>query len=276
MNIRELHHGFVGFGKRVAALSVAVWALGAAASQAQTPRVVFDNISNAENGVTGATITATTSTPNTFMGDGYTLAAGTTSITGFDVFPYNNSGTNYTGLQINIYVWGSVNTGTISAANPAFSNLLNTITLTSTGNFATGSYYSFENATPGSAPGITLGAPLTIPGNTVGITLSYAGTTNGTTFATANNLTSVLSYGTPPTTGSLTLGGTTGGYFRNGNGEVNGNFTSGVRSLGFTYQGVALRVYGNVPEPGTWAMIVLGAGVLVVWQARRRTVLARN
>ena len=86
--------------------------------------VVFDNISNYEAGNTNSHISATGSTPNTFMGDGYVLAAGATDITGFDIFPVNLSGTTYTGLKINSYVWGTVNTGTVNATTPAFGNLL--------------------------------------------------------------------------------------------------------------------------------------------------------
>src|SRR2546430_75532 len=40
--------------------------------------VVFDNMSNYENGVSGAAIASTSSTPNYFMGDGYQLTPGTT------------------------------------------------------------------------------------------------------------------------------------------------------------------------------------------------------
>src|SRR3954454_25024967 len=68
---------------------------------------------------------STSSSPNTFMGDAYTLAPGTTSITGFDVYPVNVSGVNFTGLKINIFVWGNVNTsGTVNSTTPAFGNLL--------------------------------------------------------------------------------------------------------------------------------------------------------
>src|SRR5580765_4379745 len=87
---------------------VSVWLVLAAASLVAATlargAVVFDNMSNYEGGNTNATVAATGSTPNTFMGDGYTLAAGTTQITGFDLFPVNLSGTSYTGLKINIFV----------------------------------------------------------------------------------------------------------------------------------------------------------------------------
>src|SRR5215470_10896382 len=100
----------------------------ACVSSGQT--VVFDNISNFENGVPGATNASTGSTPNYFMGDGYLLTPGTTNISGFDVFPVNLSGTTFTGLKITIYVWGSVNTsGIVDSITPAFGNLLTNYTV---------------------------------------------------------------------------------------------------------------------------------------------------
>ncbi|WP_422012139.1 PEP-CTERM sorting domain-containing protein [Roseateles sp.] len=237
------------------------------ASATASAALVFDNISSPLNSQ-GGTITATSSTPNTFMGDGYVLSAGTTQITGFDLFAYNNTGVNYTGLKLNVYVWGGVNTGTVSAAAPAFSNLLGSYSFTSSGTFTTGFFYSFEDPTnPGATPGIALNSPLNLSSNTVGITVNIQGTTDGVTYTSANSLTSLITYGTLPTTGSLVFNG----YYRNGNNEVNGNFTSGVRSLGFTNQGVALRVYGNVtavPEPST--VLLMGVGVLGLLAWRRR------
>src|SRR4051794_8852563 len=64
---------------------------------------VFDNMSNFEASNPNVTIASTGSTPNTFMGDGYVLTSGTTFITGFDIYPVNLSGNNYTGIKINIF-----------------------------------------------------------------------------------------------------------------------------------------------------------------------------
>ena len=230
--------------------------------------LVFDDITTQENaGFTN--VTSTGSTPNTFMGDAYTLSTGTKDITGFDIYPVNLSGTNYTGLQATIYVWGTVNTGTVSATAPAFSNLLGSYTVTSTGTYNTGFIYSFESATPGVTPGISLTTPLSLSSTTIGLTISYAGTTNGTTYATANSLTSAISYGSAPTTGTEVFNG----YYRNANSETNGNFTSTLRSLSLTNQSLALRVYGDVtaaPEPSTWAMMGLGVVGVVAALRRRR------
>src|SRR5207244_2401969 len=107
-------------------------------------------------------------TPNTFMGEGYNLISGATSITGFDIFPANLSGTTFDTLQITIYVWGSVNTsGAVNSSTPAFGNLLATYTLTSSGPFPSGFYFAYE-ATPGVSPGLILTSPLTVPGTLIG------------------------------------------------------------------------------------------------------------
>jgi len=229
------------------------------------PNVVFDNMSNFGNAVPGANVTSTASTPNTFMGAGYMLSPGTTSITGFDIYPANLSATSFTGLKINIFVWGSVNLGTVSAATPAFANLLGSYSLTSAGNFATGFYFPFEGSPVGVNPGITLGSPLAIPGTTIGLTFNYQGTTDGVTYNNVNSLTSLISYGSAPSVGSLVFDG----YYRNANSEVNGNFTSTLRSLGLTDQGLGVRIYGTaVPEPTSVALLGLGLGAWVVASLR--------
>lgn len=245
-------------------LSMTVAAVAVACTNAQT--LVFDNISNARNAVPGAVLTSTSSTPNTFMGSAYNLFPGTTAITGFDLFPVNLSGTSFNALRINIYVWGGVNLGTVNATTPAFSNLLGQYTLSTTGTFNTGFYFPFENAIPGSAPGISLGTPLALSSNQIGITVNYQGSTDGgTTYANVNSLTSPITYGTPATVGSNVFNG----YYRNAATETNGNFTSTLRSLGQTNQSVGMRIYGSVvPEPATMAAI--GIGIAGLASKRRR------
>jgi len=259
-------------GSAFAALGVGLTALSAHPAAAQT--LVFDNLSNFENSVKGATGTTTGSTPNTFMGDGYTLLSGTKDITGFDVAPVNLSGTDYIGLQGTIYVWGTVNTGTVSATAPAFSNLLGTYTFTSTGTFTNGFYFPFQGNSVGTTPGIALTTPLAISSNTIGLTLSYQGTTDGVNYATANGLTSLVTTGTPPTVGSQVFNG----YYRNANSETNGNFTSSLRSLGLTNQSLGVRVFGDVaapvPEASTTVsfglLLALGMGSLIVASKRKK------
>jgi len=226
--------------------------------------LVFDNITPQE---TDGNLASTSSTPNTFMGDGYNLLSGTIDITGFDLYPVNATGTSFNALKLTIYVWGGVNASTVNAATPAFSNLLGTFTFTSTGTFTTGFFFPFESASPGVTPGITLASPLLIPSTTIGLTFNYMGSTDGgTTYSSANSLTSLISHTDPPTVGSNVFNG----YYRNANSETNGNFTSTLRSLGLTNQSLGVRVYGDVvPEPSTWLLIASGAGVLLIARRKR-------
>jgi len=228
---------------------------------AGTPQVVFDNMTAIQEGAPGAAASATSSTPNTFMGQGYTLAAGTTSITGFDLFPVNLSGTTFTTLKMNVFVWGGVNMGTVNAANPAFSNLLGNFSVTSEpGSFDSGFFYSFN--------GVTLDTPIALSGTTIGLTFNIQGSTDGVNFSNVNSLTSIIANGVAPTVGSAVFNG----YYRNANNETNGNFTSTLKSLGLTNQSLGVRIYGEnvsaVPEPGIYLMMGLGLAVLAI--ARRR------
>jgi len=246
--------------KRTRNLLIAAFCLGAIT--ASNAALLFDNMSNVENGVPGAAIASTSSTPNTFMGAAYNLLSGANSITGFDIYPANLSGTSYNALRISIFVWGSVNTsGTVNSTTPAFGSLLANYTLTSSGSFNTGFYFPFEGTPNGVTPGISLTTPLAISSTLIGLTFNYQGSTDGgVTFNNVNSLTSLISYGTPPTVGSLQFSG----YYRNANSEVNGNFTSSLRTLGNANEGLGVRIYGNaVPEPSSMAVASLGQGMLL-------------
>ena len=244
--------------------------LGATAALCLTTTIaradlVFDNMTVYESGNTNAHVASTGSVPNTFMGDAYTLATGTTSITGFDIYPVNLSGTTYNALKMNIFVWGSVNMGTVNATTPAFGSLLGSYTLTEIGTFTTGYYVSYEGSPVGVNPGITLGTPISLSGTTIGITFNYQGSTDGgVTYNNANSLTALISYGVAPTVGTEVFNG----YYRNANSEVNGNFTSSLRSLGYTYQSLGLRVYGVIPEPSSLTLAGLGAVALMAFRRR--------
>jgi len=236
--------------------------------------LLFDDMTKFEAQDPGINGTTTGSTPNTFMGFGADLQTNANSITGFDLFPVNLTGTNFNALKLTVYVWDTVNkTGTVNAATPAFSNLLSSYTLTSTGAFTSGFFYSFEGAVPGVDPGITLGTPLALNDNEIGLTFNYQGSTDGgVTYNNVNSLTSLIIFGTdqsdqpPQSVGSPVFNG----YYRNAAAETNGNFVSSLRSLGVDNQQLGVRVYGtigvNVPEP-TAISLVMGAGLFL---ARRR------
>lgn len=193
--------------------------LALASSLTTKAACVFDNMSNVLNTNLSA-VTGTGSTPNFFMGDGYLLLPGVTNITGFDLFPGNLTGTNFTGIEINIYVWQNVNlSGTVNATTPAFSNLLAAYTATSSGAFNTGFFYIFEGSPAGVNPGFTLGTPLAISGTNIGITFNYQGTYDGVNYFNSNLLYEIIAYGAPPTVGGQNFNG----YYRNASGETNGN-----------------------------------------------------
>jgi hypothetical protein len=235
----------------------------AAAATASADLVVFDNMSNYQGGNTNARIASTGSTPNTFMGQGYVLTPGTTVITGFDLYPVNLSGANFTSIKLNIFVWGGVNTGTVNASTPAFSSLLGSYSFTDTGAYNTGFFYPQEGTPVGSAPGVVLGSPLAISSTTIGLSFNYQGSTDGVTYNSANSLTSLIAYGMPASVGSQVFNG----YYRNAASEVDGNFVSTLRSLGQTDQSLGLRVY-TIPEPSIFALAGLASVGLLVFRRR--------
>jgi MYXO-CTERM domain-containing protein len=246
----------------VSVLAVGAGCVGASAS------LVFDNMTPARTGVAGASVNATGSTPNTFMGGGFTLAAGTTQIAGFDIYPVNLTGTTFDHLRMTIYVWDHVNTsGTVNATTPAFDTLLASYTITSAGTYASGLYYPFESATPGVTPGITLATPLLLSDNVVGLSFNYQSSTDGgVTYSSVNSLSSIISAGGPAVVGANMFSG----YYRNAGSptETDGNFTSSLRTLsGLTNQSVGVRVYDAVPTPG--ALALLGLGGLIAGRRRR-------
>ena len=228
--------------------------------------LVFDNMTAYQGGNTNAHVTSTGSTPNTFMGGAYTLAPGTTTIAGFDLYPVNLSGTAYDALKINMFVWGSVNTsGTVNVTTPAFGNLLGSFTFTESTTFPTGFFYPVEGSPVGSNPGYTLPTPISLSDTTIGLSFNVQGSTDsGVTYSSVNSLTSLITYGLPASVGTEVFNG----YYRNANSESDGNFTSSLRSLGYTYQSLGLRVYSVIPEPSSLTLAWLGAVVLAAFRRR--------
>jgi MYXO-CTERM domain-containing protein len=241
----------------------AVLAVAAASALAAMPayasQLVYDNATNINNnpnpgeqnntetsaGVNdnGSDFFSSVGVPDTFIGSGLNLAPGTTSISGFDVFPTNatnasnidptGTGISFTDIKINIYVWGGVNSGLTTPTNPAFTDLLTPTPISYSFNFGTGGtfdpgyYLALQNAGH-TSPYLGFYVPLTIPSSTIGLTVEVQGSTDGgTTYADYNGLSSLVA-GSPfaPTVGSDTQEG----WYRNANSETNGNFTSSLRS----------------------------------------------
>lgn len=229
---------------KLATLLMAV-TLGFASASFGQGVVVFDNMSIVENSAPNDSAYLG-STPNSFMGDGYLLTPGTTTITGFDFFPVNGTAsTSFIGLNAVVYVWGSVNKGTVNSSTPAFGNLLATYTLAvpsylipPPGGYA----YPVEGSPAGSAPGLTLPTPLTISGTNIGITVNFEGTTDGVNYSSYDYLTPLVTFSNAPSVGGLDFNG----FYYNASSEMNGNFIEGVGSFGYTFQGVGLRVFGII------------------------------
>ena len=146
----------------------------------------------------------------------------------------------------------TVNTGTVSASTPAFSNLLHTYGLYVSGTYASGKYYPLEGSQRGTTPGFTFATPLQLNGDTtVGITIEYEGTTNGSTYNAASNLTSLISYGVAPTAGSDQFNG----YYRNANSRDQRKFYVDPSKLRITPTRLYLSASSaiSIPGPDQWS-----------------------
>jgi len=237
--------------------------------KANAQSLIFDNLSAFETDAPGAAAAYDPGPGETIVGGNFSLPGGTISLSGFDVAVINDSATTVPDLQVNIYVWGSVNTGPFSSTTPAFSNLLGSYSTDLAVNLAQGDYKTLQSGEPGANPGIALATPLMIPVGTTGIGVSYgfesSSTLNGV-YAPKTGLTSLVTYGVPPTTD---LSGSYYPYFfYNTGGETNGNFNEGPYTFNDPDNEMAARIYGTiaVPEPKGLALL----GVAAIGSFRRR------
>lgn len=210
--------------------------------------------------------TFTSSTPHTYMGDGFTnnaLPTTTTSfqITGVQMYVVFAAAATYTDVVGRIQFWNTANGGTTSATNPAFANAAGPLITADFGALSpTGtSYQEFS---------LALSAPITLtggPGTNWGFAQNFqSSTTAAPTLADDSNLTSLITANSSDeyAAGMITTGtGPAYGYYRNVNSETNFNFTSTARSIsGQDYQGIAIVLIGNVvPEPSSLAALAAGA-----------------
>jgi autotransporter-associated beta strand protein len=91
------------------------------------------------------------------------------------------------------------------------------------------------------------------------------------TIASADTLTlAVLGHFTTPMTYTIAeYGGTESGAF--GSIVVDGGSLKGISYGSGFDDAIDVTVIAPVPEPGTWAMLLAGAGILTVWQRNRRS-----
>jgi len=95
------------------------------AQRAGAQTLIFDNMTDAENGANGAVGVYAGGSGTDVVGGIYTLPTGTTALTGFDFTVVNGTSAEVDNLQVNLYVWGGVNTTTaVTSSTPAFSDLL--------------------------------------------------------------------------------------------------------------------------------------------------------
>jgi hypothetical protein len=221
------------------------------------PVLVYDTL-------TGATLTATGSTPRTFMGNAINLAVPSgwadLEITNLTVYLYSAAAANYTDIQVNVQFWNTASLAN-SGSTPAFSSAAGSLLTWDEGanNLVAGVYYSIN---------VTLATPLLLTGSgPYGITISYQGDT-GSGLAPNTNLTSLLRTTSAFTTGSPALIG----YYRNAAGETNYNFIGSDAKTLATNSSIALKIYAEpVPEPGTFALMggLLTVGAVLALRRKR-------
>jgi hypothetical protein len=224
-------------------LSAAAARVGGEIPKVRIPRLVtevlvFDSFANAVN------YTATTSTPNTFMGYPFNttnpgVPLQVSKITVYLAFN-GTTATTYNALRVNIQLWNDW-TGT---ANPVFSNAA-----------AGGPFFADITGPLTLNPNtyipidITFSSPIALTDiSNNGYVVNFQGDT-GSGFASSTLLTSLLRFGPNPIAiGSSPLVGAYG--YRNVAGQTTFNFDSNhSRSFGQTNEATVFRIYAVVPDP---------------------------
>jgi hypothetical protein len=227
-------------------------------------------------GSTGQHITG--GTPRTYMGHSFTnntLPGGTThfQITSLTVYLVSTAAVSYSDIVYRLQFWNTVTpagaTVYSNAAGPLLSLSMGPLTT------AANTFYQFT---------ITLPTPITLTGGagtSWGFVQNWQGN-SGSGLVDSNNLTSLI---TSNTSGSYAAGqNTTGtapayGWYRNASGRTDFNFVpSDQRVLNdangnaFPTQGIAIQIRGTaIPEPSTYALLLIGAaGAIGAWKRRRK------
>jgi hypothetical protein len=256
------HFSFLTGG---ASVLVALLLFTAGRASAQT--TLLDTFSLAE------TLTLTTSTPRTYMGNSFTnnsLPAGTTGFQISDLTIYMASGAaaSYSDIVARLQFWNSYNANGASVfSNAAGAFTIDLGALTTAAN----TFYTID---------VTLATPITLTGGAGtnwGFVQNFQGNTGGG-LVDNTNLTSLITASTTGyAAGTVTNGSAPAfGYYRNASGRTDFNFSStDSRTLaGLNNQAIAIIINGApIPEPSS-TMLLLAGGAVAIFFLRYKALRA--
>jgi hypothetical protein len=201
------------------------------APQAFTP--IFDSRTN-------ATVSFTSSTPRTYMGQPFNLASDS-PITQMKAYMVSTAAVTYTAIEARVQFWDAFT----SASSPIFSSPVGPVYTFSlgAGSLAANTFYELT---------LTFPSPIVLTGtNNHGVTINYRGNT-GAGLQDTTNLTNAIRGGTGApafAVGSVPLPAPNYGYTRNASGRTDFNFDStDLRSIGAN-SALVMILYTGAADP---------------------------
>lgn len=233
----------------------------------QAQSVIYDAISDLSSATT------TSSVPHTYMGQAFntTADAGSTPlVTSMQLGMFVIGAQNFADVHVRLQFWGTFDPSA-SGATSVFSNPIGSPIVFDVGPISTAGNAVFFFT-------LNFGTPVALPGTSnLGIGVNFQSSADGQTFTDNTNLAAAMR--APVGTDTIPVGQniTTGGnvYYRNASGRTDFNFnandariltgqTPDTDGLAFSLTAVA------APEPSTWAMLLVGAGMFVCVQRFQR------